>query len=111
MKKIIIRIIGLNCIDLNKTIIKIYNSNKKNVYKGITKNGIVNLSLNNNEAYKVCIFSSIETISTSILVTNNCNEYIILASNNKYYKSTFLLTDANYLGLPIEKGEIILWQK
>ena len=111
MKKIIIRIIGLNCIDLNKTIIKIYNSNKKVVYKGITRNGIVSLSLNNNEVYKICIFSSTNIISTSILVTSDYNEYIILANNNEYYKTTFLLTDANYLGLPIEKGEITLWQK
>ena len=80
----------------------IYKKNKL-IYKGITYN-FINICLDKNNVYKIKAISNNKMIITSFLV--NKNNYVFSFNNNTI---TFTLRDIyNY---PIERGEIILWQK
>lgn len=60
--------------------------------------------------YKIVVNSQFGTLWKSVLVNSHlCNTIPFVFSNSSISKSTFILTDQNYEGLPIEKGVIILW--
>lgn len=66
--------------------------------------------------YKIIILTKEKTLCKvmKILVRKNKNNYFLFKINNKKINLqtvTFWVTDKNYKGLPLKKGEMILWQK
>lgn len=113
MKKIIIRFLGLGYNEFYQANIKIYDLDNNLIYKGTTYNGKTKLCLKENHAYKLIAKSLNETIHTCFYVSN-INEYLFIFNWAKYNQNrrvTFLLTDYYYNNLPIEKGELFLWQR
>lgn len=96
-------------------IVYIYYKNKP-IYKGITnKYGKVQIMLCNNLNYTIIIRSQkgIEpsVITQKIYVSDHYFQtFTFYFYENFSLPSIFHLTDKNYVGLPIEKGELILWQ-
>ncbi len=115
-RKITIRIIGLGYYDKCQACIKIYNNCNKCVFEGKTYNGRANVCLNVNQCYYINIFFCGGKINRRLFVSNLIDIYTIILPNALVRQRinnniTFLLTDSNYLGLPIESGKVILWQK
>ena len=59
--------------------------------------------------YKIKITNN-EPINIYITKTN-CHTMNLFLGQKRETKKTFILTDANYPNLKIEKGELILWNK
>ena len=113
MKNIKIKFYGLGYNDVNQACITIYDECNNKVFEGKTFNNIIKLCLNKNKLYKIIAVSKYEKIVNYFYVGCS-NNYHFLFSNIIYEKTnsiTFLLTDYYYDNLPIERGEIILWQK
>lgn len=116
--KTILKFIGTGIEDNYQACVNIYDNNNL-LYERRTYNGKVIIDLRENKLYKMVATSINEIINTSIYVTKNNCKYIFKYNRSilqNYYSSdlrtiTFLLTDANYNNLPIEKGELFLWQK
>lgn len=116
--KTILKFIGTGIEDNYQACVNIYDNNNL-LYERRTYNGKVIIDLRENKLYKIVATSINEIINTSIYVTKNNCKYIFKYNRSilqNYYSSdlrtiTFLLTDANYNNLPIEKGELFLWQK
>lgn len=91
--------------------IKIYNPDNKLIYDNIVNNGKLLLYLNECLAYRIIVISPVVILKTSFYV-NHCNKYYFKMNNNSLERTiTFLLTDANYNNLPIERGVMYLWQR
>ena len=112
MKKL--KFIGVGIKDNCQAHVIIYDKYSNIIYDGLTYNGILNISLKNNRAYKLIATTNNDIISTIFYVTYNKCEYKFIFNRSIYNNPsniiTFLLTDYNYNNLPIEKGELILWQ-
>ena len=113
IKKVTIKALGIGQSKKYQADIAIYNRNNNMVFRGKTNNGILKLSLQENEVYrleatllneKTCIVF----ISKDSLIEFRLKNNMINNSNSR--NVIFLLSDY-YYSLPIEKGEIILWQK
>ena len=107
--KITLRFIGLGYRDSYQARVKIYNKNHELLIDDITYNGTITFKGCNKEIYiiKVNYFNGFVNIP---LYINNQYTYEFILFKNQTEKTrliTFLLTDANYLGLYIKKGEII----
>ena len=102
IKNIFIKINGLSCRDL----ISIYDGCSL-IYKNYY-NGLINICLDKNKVYKIVINTSLRTFIYSFIAS--CHDRITFnIPNNNII--TFRLTDSNYLNLPIERGELLLWEK
>ena len=109
MKKIKLIFIGLGYNNYNQACINIYDCNNKLIYKGITYNNEIELCLEECDVYKIVAISNSIKLVTSFFVNNNSRYIFNLNINNN--PITFILTDLNYKNLPIERGELLLWQK
>ena len=114
-KEIEIKFLGLGYNKFYQANIWIYDSNNNLVYKGKTYNSKINICLKKNKLYKLKATSLNENINTCFYVSN-LDSYIFIFDRAKNTirqnrKITFLLTDYYYNNLPIEKGELYLWQK
>lgn len=112
MKEIKLKFLGLGYNEFYQANIVIYDSSDNLIYEGITYNGELEICLDANEAYKINAYSLNEIINTYFYVSNLDN-YIFIFDRAKFIKNQkiiFLLTDY-YYNLPIEKGELYLWQK
>ena len=112
MKEVKLKFIGLGYNNLYQANIKIYKGNTL-VYKGKTYNSELTVCLKEHTLYKLIATSIDEVINTNFYVYND--EYIFVFNRGRYQTNnrtiTFLLTDYYYNNLPIERGEIILWQR
>lgn len=100
--------------------IKIYNMRKELIYDAVTDNlGCVLFNFPDNGIYNITITSSNNLVPKEIrsvlCVYDFCPDTLLFNFNNiNNYESLpikFIVTDTNYKGLPITKGELILWQK
>ena len=113
MKKI--KFLGLGYNDYYQANIKIYDLNNKLIYEGKTYNSEIIIHLKKNKLYKLNATSLCETIKVCFYVSN-IDEYVfafdrVKININSMRNITFLLTDYYYNNLPIEKGELYLWQR
>ena len=106
MKDITIKFIDY----INKIFVTIYDGNKI-VYQGYTCNNKINLNLKSCKAYRIVANSFYGTFNSSFYVNVNNIIYFSINPNVNNNSVTFYLTDYYYDNLPIERGEIILWQK
>ena len=107
--KINIKFIGLGYKDKYQANVKIY-SNNKLIYDCITYNGELYIDVIPNTIYKIDATFYNERI-TNYIITNRC-KYLFIFNHILYNRRTitFLLKDY-YYNLPIEKGEMIIWQR
>ena len=111
MKEITIRFNGLGCNKYYQANILIYDDFNNLVYSGQTYNGEIKLKLLKNKVYKMYADSLNEKLIISFYVKDN-NIYCFSFERNviRINSIIFLLTDY-YYNLPIERGELILWQE
>lgn len=114
LKRIKLKFAGLGYQNYCQAKVSLYDSNGCFIGCGTTYNGNISFCVKEKCFYKVVANSCGETISSCFYV-NNCNSYFFAFSRayicnriNRTRNITFLLTDSNYLNLPIEKGEIIV---
>lgn len=116
MKDIKIRLMGLGICSNLQAYVCIYDECNNLIYEGSTFNGEVIFCAKCNSVYRLCASFYGEVINQAFY-TSSCNTPLIFAFEHSIYRNntlgnvTFLLTDYYYENLPIEKGEIILWQK
>jgi hypothetical protein len=105
---VILNIIGLGLYDYYQANVNIYDNDNKLIYKGKTYNSKLYINLIKGNVYKLIATTSNNKLISSFYVLEGNNEYIfILNKNTKEIKTiTFLLRDANYNNLPVEKGMI-----
>ena len=114
MKEVELCFIGLGYSDINQAEVYIYNCSNELIINKKTYNSKLKVSLSNNCVYKIILKSLYVKESFTIYINCNTNKYYLplkcslLSSKSRII--TFILTDYNY-NLPIEKGEILLWQK
>lgn len=106
-------------IDIYKYNIKIYDLDNRLIYcENTDEMGIVYFEPKNYGLYKIVITNNDNMyprkIYSNILIFNNYHTFLFIFYKNlinKFNSVTIILTDKNYKNLPIEKGEILLWQK
>ena len=115
MKYIYLRFIGLGYNDINQACIKIYDNNNNLIISKYSYNGYIKVCLKVNNIYRVYVSSYNEVINKYFYVNNYNINYVFAFNRSIFTQSnnliTFLLTDYYYNNLPIEKGNLILWQK
>ena len=103
---------GLGINDNYQAIVSIYDMYGNLIYEGYTYNGILIICLDINHRYRLVANSLRDTIDTYFYINTYAYLFFfrrsLLELNNSI---TLLLTDYYYNNLPIEKGELILWQK
>ena len=110
MKKVKLKLYGLGMGNYLQADVKIYDSNCRLIYDGKTYDGEVSLYLEEDNCYKVFFYSLGRYINLWFYVS--CSRYCYSFSFNEINNNIiFLLTDYYYDNLPIEKGDLILWQK
>ena len=116
MKQVTIRFLGVGYNDLCQALVTIYDINDNVIWKGFTYNSKLKICLKINCYYRVCAILNNNVINQVFRVDRR-NVYvfifnsIVVNENVIQNPITFLLTDANYLDLPIQKGRVIIWQK
>ena len=110
---ITLNFLGLGYNNINQADVLIYDEFNNLVYNKKTYNNKLNICLKRNKIYRVEAFSLNDRISTTIYINNNnyCFQFNRSIINENSDSITFLLTDYYYDNLPIERGEIILWQR
>ncbi|MBR3897745.1 MAG: hypothetical protein IKJ43_00505 [Bacilli bacterium] len=93
--------LGLGIGDNYQAKVKIYDK-KCLVYEGMTYNGIVSFDFKD-KAYRLVAKFCGQVIDVVIY-----GSVVLVFNGNKTV--TFILRDSNY-GIPIRKGEIVLWQR
>ena len=81
------------------------------IYEGYTCNNKINLNLKECKAYRIVASSYYGLLNSSFYVTSDNIYYFSINPVINNDSITFYLTDYYYDNLPIERGEIILWQK
>ena len=109
MKKITIKIIGLGYQNKYQAHIKIYDKSCLIIEKD-TYNGKIEVCLEENKAYKLIAIIKNRILNIVFYIDEKRDCYIFEIRNIPK-PITFYLTDFYYENLPIEKGEIITWQK
>lgn len=113
MKNIQLRFYGLGYNNYYQACILIYDEKGKLVFSGKTYNGKLDICLKKDKIYKVVATICNETI-TNIIIANN-NEYVLYFErgilNTNTNSITLNLTDYYYENLPIERGDLIIWQE
>ena len=111
MKKIKLIFYGLGYNNFNQAFISIYDSNNNLVSNGYTYNNEMMVCLKECAVYRMVALSNGKKLVTSFYVNNNCTYRFSFESSNEPDNSiTFILTDSFYENLPIERGELLLWQ-
>ena len=113
-KKVILKFIGTGIGKYYQAYVEIYNKQGDIVFFGKTYNGIVELYLENKSVYKIVALLRGRIIRNVFYVNDYDEKYVFWFKNiirNNGRTITFFLKDANYNNLPIEKGEMFLWQK
>ena len=106
----ILKFIGAGYKDKYQVKVKIYCNNKK-IFEGITYNGIIKVDLKENNIYKIKAIFLNEKINTYLYVTKKC-KYTFIFTHALYNPRTITISLVDlYYNLPIERGEIILWQR
>lgn len=106
----ILKFIGAGYNDKYQVKVKIYCNNKK-IFEGITYNGIIKVDLKEGNIYKVKAYFLNEKINTYLYVTKKC-KYTFIFTHAIYNPRTITISLVDlYYNLPIERGEIILWQR
>lgn len=106
----ILKFIGAGYSDKYQVKVKIYCNNKK-IFEGITYNGIIKVDLKENQIYKIKAYFLNEKINTYLYVTKKC-KYTFIFTHAIYNPRTITISLVDlYYNLPIERGEIILWQR
>lgn len=111
MKGIKLKFIGLGCGNYLQANVKIYDSDCNLIYDDRTYNGQISILLNVDQCYKVIAYCCYGYINVWFYVDKNRDCYKFCFNTVEDNSITFLLTDYYYSNLPIEKGEIILWQR
>lgn len=112
MMEVIIKFFGLGYNSNYQASVVIYDDKNNIVYDGNTYNGKLKLYLKKKHIYKVIAKFMGDIINTNIYInTNNKLCFKFRNSTLEDNPITFLLTDYYYDNLPIERGEIILWQR
>lgn len=112
MKEVIIRFLGLGYNEFWQADVDIYDVNNFLIFSGVTYNSRIVLCLARNRLYRLRAKSLNDIIDVYFYVLND-DEYVFIFNRSffKYGRTiTFLLTDY-YYNLPIEKGNLYLWQK
>ncbi len=106
--KIKIKILNLGLKNKYQAHVKIYDD-KNIIFDGYTYNGEIELCLDSCKVYRIEAYFMFERLN--FLFYTNTN-YFVFAFNQPFNNNTitFSLIDY-YYNLPIEKGELILWQK
>lgn len=111
-----IKCILCNSINIYKYKLLIYNHNNKLICNDYTnENGCFQFQVPDYGIYKIIFLNSQtnpQKMCVTTLIRKNHQNKITITFNYPSKKKLFLitLTDQNYRGLPIAKGEIILWQ-
>lgn len=113
LRNVNIRILGTGISNICQACVSIYDSCGNLVYEGLTCNGCISIELKMYKGY-IIIIKSYAGVRKEIFYVDTCTTcYAFRAYEvNRPEEDlvTFLLTDLNYENLPIQKGEIILWQ-
>lgn len=107
--KVTFNFLGLGFLNNFQAHIKIYDKCKL-IYEEETYNGSISLRLKENKVYKVVVSTLYNEQSINILIDRNIYNLYFPYYNTSNIK-TFLLTDATYSGLKIERGNIVVWPK
>lgn len=114
LKKIKLKFAGLGYQNYCQAEVSLYDKSGCCVGCGTTYNGNISFYVKEKYLYKVVANSCGEMINSCFYVSD-CNTYFFAFSRayvcnieSRNRRITFLLTDSNYLNLPIEKGEIIV---
>ena len=112
MKKILLKFNSLGLENYFQAYVKIYDKNNNLIYEGKTYNGELSVCLKKCQAYSLSANLYGLSLLSSFYVNNN-DVYLFSFNsfNNETNTITFLLTDSNYSNLPIERGELLLWQR
>ena len=112
MKNVTIRLLGVGN-SLYQPEVYIYDESGSLVYSGYACNGMVQVMLCCNKCYKVvaksCLAQGIAIIYIGKPTVYSINLNCCCQIGRRII--TFLLSDENYSNLPIEKGQVILWQR
>ena len=110
MKEVTLKFIGTGYKDKYQANINIYDMNNNLILECTTYNGYINICLKEYCYYKVISKIDNEILNGVIYINQDIYTFIF---NRSYIPTitTFILTDYNYDNLPIEKGELILWQR
>ena len=110
MKEITLIFNGLGYYKYCQANILLYDNLNNLIYNGQTYNGKLKLKVEKNTIYKMIAYIDNEMIEKYIYTINN--KYCFSFNRNiiKYNPITFILTDY-YYNLPIERGELIIWQR
>ena len=103
--------LGIN--NSNQAYVQIYDLDKL-IFEDNTYNGNIKVMLKPNKVYTLKAYFYGETIITSFYVKNNKNCFVFSFNHSLFNNSRniiFRLTDYFYNNLPIERGELILWQQ
>ncbi len=115
MKRIKIIFSGVGCSSRYQVFVKIYDVNNILVFSGYTHKGFIIAELEVGEVYSIIATSYNDKLSGSFYLSKNKDKYYFVLPSSIHEDNlntiTFLLTDYNYDNLPIERGELILWQE
>lgn len=113
----------IKCIPNNRAFLKyaitVSNSQNETIFQGNTsKKGIAEFKVNECDLYQIkvesqkCLSPRAAYRWVTLSPQSKCSLYFIFNaafSSHCITKPTFYLTDQNYSGLPISKGELYLW--
>ena len=112
MKNVYLKFIGLGINDMYQADIIIYDNLGNVVKRCNTYNASVLVCLNKNSIYKIKASSKFDELESTFYINDNDTYYFIFNSaylNNNQRLITFYLKDY-YYNLPIERGNLFLWQ-
>ena len=110
MRNVILKFLGVGYNDYYQADVIVYNKFGNSVFNGQTYNGEINILLNTNQLYLLKATFLNYCICKCFIVKDKC-KYVFCFNNILPNTTTFLLTDYYYYNLPIETGELRLWQK
>ena len=112
MKHVTIKLLGVGNF-LYQPEVCIYDEYGSLAYSGYAYNGMVQVSLCCNRCYRIIAKCCLAQTTAVIYIGRNDIYGINMNTccQNEENIITFTLSDANYSNLPIEKGEVILWQR
>lgn len=118
MKNIKIRFLGVGYNEYCQPFVCVYDECNNLIYEGCAYNACISIDACVGSLYRVVAKTNNSRIFGAFYV--NCRENLYtLAFPNAFYEAeeeeeeivTFRLTDYYYESLPIERGEILLWQE
>lgn len=113
IKNICLKFHGLGYGNSYQCLVRVYDVGGNLINQGFTYDGMINFNLCVNQGYRI----------SAIFLNEIINEYFYVSSLHDCYTFAFphvivmmktvnfLLTDYYYDNLPIERGNILLWQK